>query len=200
MTRPSWRRLLDTAGLVLLVAVVVPFVVASVPQLVGASQSYTVMSGSMEPAISPGDVVLVREVPPGSIAEGDVVTYEFATAGSTTERRTHRVVEVVRREDGRYFRTKGDANEEADRRLVPAGAVVGRVAYTIPYVGYVTLFASTAEGLLVLVLLPAGALFGSELLSLVAAVRESRAAGSPTADGPEEDRADADRQPTPEGE
>lgn len=200
MTRPSWRAPLETAGVLLLVAVVVPLVVASVPQLAGASHSYAVMSGSMEPAMSPGDVVLVREVPAASIEEGDVITYEFDVAGSTARRRTHRVVEVVEREDGRYFRTKGDANEEADRRLVPAGSVVGRVTLTIPYVGYATTFASTTRGLVVLVLLPAGLLFGSELLSLVVAVRKSGVAESSTEDGPEGERAGTDRNPPPEGE
>lgn len=190
-------RLRHAAGGLLLVALVAPFVVAGVPQVVGATQSYTVMSGSMEPGISPGDTVVVRDVPASQIEPGDVITYEFETGRAGVARRTHRVVGVVNRETGRYFRTKGDANEDADQQLVPVDAVVGRVMLTIPYVGYVILFASTGQGLFLLVVLPGVLLFVSELWSLVSAIRASRAAGAST----DRDADTADR-PTPptEGE
>ncbi|WP_255150867.1 signal peptidase I [Halorarius halobius] len=196
--RPSTRRLAHAVGALLLVACVTPFVVTAVPQTVGASHSYTVMSGSMEPAISPGDVVLVREVPPRRIERGDVITYEFTDGGGAVQRRTHRVVDVVAREDGRYFRTKGDANDAPDPQLVPADAVVGRVVATLPVVGHVTLFASTRVGFVALVLVPVGLLFLSELWSLVGALRDAR-----TADGPAEDAessAPPDADSTPEGD
>ncbi|TKX83266.1 hypothetical protein EXE43_25160, partial [Halorubrum sp. SS5] len=56
----SWRRIANIVGLMILVAIVVPFVVFAVPQVVGADQSYVVLSGSMEPAMSPGDVIIVN--------------------------------------------------------------------------------------------------------------------------------------------
>lgn len=176
------RTLFNALGIVVLLALVLPFVVAAAPQLVGANQSYTVITGSMQPAIGPGDVILVRDVPAETISEGDIITYEFDGRSGGVERLTHRVVEVVEREDGRYFRTKGDANEDPDQRLVPADAVVGRVMVTIPYAGYVTTFANTKLGITTLVIVPAALLVLSELWTLAVAVRESRAADSSTRD------------------
>lgn len=188
------RTLLNAIGVAVLLAFVLPFVVAAAPQLVGADQSYTVMTGSMQPAISPGDVVIVRDVPAETIEKGDVITYEFDGGAGGVERRTHRVVEAVEREDGRHFRTKGDANEDPDQRLVPAGAVVGRVLVTIPYAGHVMLFANTRLGLTVLVIVPAALLVLSEVWMLVGAVRASRAAPSSN----EESERDGPSDPTSE--
>ncbi|AFK18202.1 signal peptidase I [Haloferax mediterranei ATCC 33500] len=174
MKVPSKQTLFNTLCVVVLLALVLPFAVTAVPQLVGADQSYTVLTGSMQPAISSGDVIIVRDVPASTIETGDVITYELDSGRSDVQRQTHRVVEVVEREDGRYFRTKGDANEDPDQRLVSADTVVGRVMMTIPYAGHVTLFANTTTGIVVLILVPTVLLIGSEVWMLISAVRKSR--------------------------
>ena len=69
------RRAASTLLTVVLVLAVVPFVVYAVPGVVGASESYVVLSGSMEPTISPGDVIVVEDVDPGDVEEGDVITF-----------------------------------------------------------------------------------------------------------------------------
>lgn len=168
MTRlPSPRRLLHAGGVALLAAVLAVVLATAVPQAVGADHSFVVLSGSMEPAISPGDVVFVREVPASAVETGSVVTYRRADAGRTT----HRVVDVVERDGRRYLRTRGDANEEADPQLVPADAVVGEVLVVLPYVGHLLLFADTRLGVVVLVFVPAGLLVANELWTLASAVR-----------------------------
>lgn len=170
-------KLLRTVGFVALLAIVIPFVIFAVPQVVGASHSYVVLSGSMQPTIAAGDVVIVDSVETDSLQEGDVITFEppsdHQLAGA--ERITHRIIEVVEREDGTYFRTKGDANEEPDRALVPADNVVGRVAFAIPKLGYVSQFAGSDQGILLLVIVPAALLIISEVYDLVMAARRSGA-------------------------
>jgi signal peptidase len=49
---------------------------------------------------------------------------------------THRVVEVINGETGRYFRTQGDANENPDPSLVPASAAIGPVQTSLPLLGF----------------------------------------------------------------
>ncbi|MFB6071259.1 MAG: signal peptidase I [Halanaeroarchaeum sp.] len=160
------------AGFVLFVLILIPFVVFAVPQVVGASQSYVVLSSSMAPTINAGDVVIVEDVPPAAIEEGDIITFRPSGGGfGSAERVTHRVVEVVQREDGTYFRTKGDAVEEPDPTLVAASNVVGRVVFHIPYLGYVVTFAGTKMGIVSLVIVPAVLLGVSEVYDLVVAVR-----------------------------
>jgi signal peptidase len=150
-------------GLLVLVALVIPFVTASFPGAVGAEGTYVVTSGSMEPAIGVGDMVYVYETDPAEIQENDVITYDVTGDGQVI---THRVVEVRQTEDGRQFRTKGDANEDADPYQVPAEAVVGRVAFSLPFLGRAVVFANTRLGVLTMLIVPATLLILEEVYSL----------------------------------
>ena len=137
-----------SAGTLLLVVLLLPFLLFAVPQVVGADHSFVILSGSMEPALSPGDVVLVSES--ASVQVGDVITFD---TGDTVPV-THRIIGV---EDGRYV-TKGDANGNADGTSVPPANVLGRVVLTVPLVGYVILWANTPVGQILLVVVPLVAL------------------------------------------
>lgn len=152
--RSGTRRALHVVGVVALIALVVPFVLFAVPGAVGADRSYVVLSGSMEPAISAGDAVLVDSVDPRTITAGDVITFREADEGVPT---THRVVDVIDRTEAGptlAFRTQGDANEDADVAAVRPDQVVGKVVLVLPYVGYVVGFVDSEVGFLALVLGP----------------------------------------------
>jgi len=153
--RGTARRALTVLGVVVLVALLVPFLVFAVPQTVGADHGFVILSGSMEPAVSPGDVVIVDAS--ASVAAGDVITFDDGNAIPTT----HRVVDVV---DGQYV-TQGDANENADAQPVPPDAVLGRVTLTIPLIGHVILWVNTPTGYVSLVVLPLVLLLATELYS-----------------------------------
>ncbi|HEX6207793.1 MAG TPA: signal peptidase I [Actinomycetota bacterium] len=105
-----------------------------VAMMVAGFRFLVVRSGSMEPAIGTGDVVVVETVRPGEAAPGLVVTFRDATrAGSLV---THRVVSVERH-GGRYdFVTRGDANTGEERWSVRAEGAIGVVRSVIPMVGY----------------------------------------------------------------
>ena len=187
---PRRRRLLCLAlrdGLVVLVALLLPFVIYAVPGIVGAEGSYVVLSGSMEPTFGPGDMIVVYDVPASAISEGDVVTY--GEDEGEIPPTTHRVVEVVESEQGVAFRTKGDANEEADSSLVAPGRVRGEVPtvgghlFVIPLVGYVIRFAGTQLGLVALLIAPMTLLALSEVYAVVRSTRggdESESDGGAT--------------------
>ena len=138
----KWAAILLTIAAI---AIVVPFVVFAVPQVIGADESFVVLSGSMEPTLSPGDVVVVDASAP--IRENDVITFSTGGTGVPT---THRVVSVLA--DG--YETKGDANENADAATVSASAVHGRVVLVAPLVGHVLLWTNTGVGFLALVVIP----------------------------------------------
>jgi signal peptidase len=129
-----------------------------------------VMSGSMEPAMPVGSVVLVRPVDAEAVAVGDIIT--FRQQGSP-DFVTHRVVEVVN-EESLSFRTRGDANEEPDTSLVPADALRGRVWVTIPYLGYVAQHARQPWGFLLLVGVPGSLIISGELFHIFTALRRGR--------------------------
>ena len=186
---PNRRTVVSVVGVVLLIAVVIPFAVFIVPETVGAERAYVVGSSSMSPAIAAGDAVLVNDVSPEAIEKGDVITFidgdratiQAGQAGGNLV--THRVVGIRQTEQELAFKTKGDANEEADRGLVPASALVGRVMATIPYIGHVIVFAGTRLGLIALVAIPLGLLVLGELYDLARAVRTDRDGGAEPTDG-----------------
>ena len=124
--------LLTTAMVVLLLLAAV---VTVVPRLIGAVP-LTVLSGSMEPTISAGDLVVVRPTDPADLRIGDVVTVQPVSDDPTLV--THRIVGVTHGGDGLAgFVTQGDANEHPDEPVVPE-QVMGRVVYTVPLIGHVT--------------------------------------------------------------
>ena len=171
-----WRRIANIVGLVLLVAIVVPFVVFAVPQVVGADQSYVVLSGSMEPAMSPGDVIIVNSVPASAIDRNDVIT--FGGQGGDTPT-THRVIEVVEQDGTTAFRTQGDANEDPDGSLVTPDELQGKVLspggylLVIPFIGYLINFAGTQSGVVLFVALPVSLLVLNEIWNVIGSARSS---------------------------
>jgi signal peptidase I len=172
--RDTLRLALNGVVILLLVAVVAPFVVYAVPGVVGADHGLVVLSGSMEPAMSPGDAVIVSEAPPSEIETGDVITFQTNSETPTT----HRVVEVRQTENGVAYVTKGDANEDPDRGSVPHDRVIGEVIFVIPFIGHVIRFANTQVGFFALVLTPMVLFVLSELWELAKSIREPSSASA----------------------
>ena len=154
-------------------SVLVALVVIVALLLVGARltglQVFTVLSGSMEPTYHVGSLIYVKDVDPFELESGDVIT--FMLDENTVA--THRIVEVVPDEEDDSvvrFRTKGDANENADSSLVHYKNVIGSPVFTIPYLGYAVSYIQNPPGtyvaisagaiLLLLVFLPD--LFGDD--------------------------------------
>ncbi|TKX79755.1 signal peptidase I [Halorubrum sp. SD626R] len=174
LTSPRTKRAANVLGIVVLIALVAPFAVFAAPEVVGADESFVVLTASMTPSIAPGDVVIVAERDPAAVAAGDVITFMRGTSEVPV---THRVIDVVDEGGALAFETMGDANEGPDPGLVPGSNLVGVVVFTIPYIGYVIQFAGTRAGFVALVVLPFGLLAASELLSVV----RSRNGGAPDA-------------------
>jgi signal peptidase len=196
-----WWRIANFAGLVLLIAVVVPFVVFMFPQVVGASHSYVVLSDSMEPAMSAGDAIIVNSVAASNIEKGDVITFG---GGGEDRPTTHRVIEVVEQDGTTAFRTKGDANEDPDSGLVTPDQVQGRVMsaggylFVIPYIGYVINYADTQLGFILLFAVPVTLLVLNEIWNVIVASRadtdggDEAGSGSTAAEPATSDTADSD--------
>lgn len=184
MNTPDRGTILRFVVLIVLIALVVPFALYAVPNAVGADHSYVVLSGSMEPTISTGDAVLVAEQSPESIERGDIIT--FATEDEATPT-THRVVEIIQTDEGREFVTKGDANENRDPQQVSDRNIIGTLAFSIPFIGYVIKFAGTQMGFLALVGIPLGLLILGELYDLAVAARSTPTETDGAADANSED-------------
>jgi signal peptidase len=124
---------------------------AGAPRL-GGLQSFTVMSGSMEPAISTGDVVVERRIRPSQARAGDIVTFNYSPRHELI---THRVRSVRTRGAVASFVTQGDANTGMEHWSVKADGTIGRVVYRVPRVGYALVWMRHPVARLLLVVLPA---------------------------------------------
>ncbi|PWD50941.1 signal peptidase I [Serinibacter arcticus] len=132
--KPSFLRgVLSGVVTVALVALVgLALALAVVPRVMGGA-SLTVLSGSMEPTYSPGDIVV--SVPQDRYTVGDVVTFQPVSNDPTLI--THRVVSVLSSAQGPTYVTRGDANGVDDAPLEPE-QIMGEVIYSVPYLGHVT--------------------------------------------------------------
>lgn len=99
---------------------------------------FIVLSDSMKDEFSAGDVVVVKQVSPSTLKEGDMD--EQLTVG------THRVVEIEPTEKRIYFHTKGDANDTVDAAPVAEENVVGVPVFAIPMLGYLANAIQTPPG------------------------------------------------------
>ena len=147
----------------------------AIPNAIGM-RSFTVMSGSMEPAIHTGDVVVDRRIRPLEARPGDVVT--FSDPGERKRLVTHRVRGLEARGSLVQVVTKGDANNAVERWTVPAGGRIGRVELRVWKLGYPLVFARSRYGLVAIVVAPALLLCFLELRRIWRPRREDRRASA----------------------
>lgn len=111
-----------------------------VPRMLGY-ETMSVVSGSMEPGIPVGSIVYTNtKTDTADLQKGDIITYKI---GEGT-RVTHRIDSIE--ETGKFI-TKGDANNTVDAEPVDAAQIVGKVALSIPYLGYLSIYAKTPLGI-----------------------------------------------------
>lgn len=128
------------AAVVVVAAVAALLLGVVVPRLAGATP-YTVTTGSMDPALEVGSLVIVRPVDAELVGVGDVITYQLRSGEPAVA--THRVVGLGTTTAGqRVFVTQGDANRVADERPVRAVQVRGTLWYEVPWLGHVSNLAS----------------------------------------------------------
>ena len=137
------RAILDLLLAVVGAAAIGALVLGRLVPLTGAT-TLIVAGGSMEPAIPVGSAAIALPVMAADIRRGDVVSVRVDDGSAIV---THRVVRLIERDGARWLETKGDANAEADAAIVPASAVVGRVAMSLPVLGYLLWLLSIPVGI-----------------------------------------------------
>ena len=151
----------------LLVAVMVILAVLLVGVRVVGLTPYAVLSGSMEPTYHVGALIYVKDVDPADITVGMPITF---VVNEDLLLATHRVVDIevittrqeqVLDEAGNpvmeevpldepvyYYQTKGDANDAVDGTPVHYKNVVGTPVFSIPYLGYLSSWLQTRQGMI----------------------------------------------------
>ncbi len=97
---------------------------------VGGYSLFRVASGSMEPDIPVGALLISKKTDIGNIAKGDVINFRSRDTGMVGKIITHRVIGVYEGADGAvYLETKGDANQYSDAKFADSENLIGRVVY-----------------------------------------------------------------------
>lgn len=96
-----------------------------------------IASGSMEPVISKGDVVVIKKIgnKKGNLKKGQIVAYRYHGVIIV-----HRINKIVKDEDTFCFYTKGDANSEIDNYPISGDMIIGTVGFKIPFIGLPTVW------------------------------------------------------------
>jgi len=154
-------------AIILAVALVL---IATTFPIPGNIDAKVVLSGSMEPAIHTGSVIVIK--PSEAYQAGDIITFGADTGASIPT--THRVVDIRVESGERIYQTKGDANQEADTREVPEDEIAGKVLFSIPLLGYLVDFAKQPIGFIVLIGVPAAVIAFDELKKIIVEVQHMR--------------------------
>ena len=121
----------------------------------GPMKVLVVQTGSMEPTIPVGSLVITRTA--SDYQTGDVITYK--QGGNFV---THRIAGVT----SAGYQTKGDANNAADGNLVTKPAIAGKLLVSLPHVGKFIQFVKTPLGFSLLIVLPALLVVIQEIMAI----------------------------------
>lgn len=127
-------------------------IVASVGARLLGYSPYVMYGGSMGSTAPMGSVALIEDVPAESPKVGDVIVFRPPSSGEPRQPLMHRIVSIEEVNGQRVFRTKGDANDSADPWELRVSSEGGRLAYVVPYVGYLLWFFQTRLAWAVVVL------------------------------------------------
>lgn len=130
-----------------------------------------VLSGSMEPAIRTGSIVVIK--PEENYKEGDIITFGKDTKKDVPT--THRIVKIRAVEGRLLFTTKGDANDSEDSTEIRKDRIIGKVLFSVPYIGYILDTAKKPIGFAVLVGVPVLLIVYDEILNIYREVKKMRA-------------------------
>ncbi len=168
--------ILGTILLIFLIAVVIVMFDARIsgesPNIFGF-HIFRVSSGSMEPELMIGDVILVKEVDPSKIEKGDTVTYLGDEGDFSDKFITHKVIETEYINGEYVFTTQG----VSEYSLEPDPAwdesqLIGVLVCKVPFIDWLYSFFLKPYGLMTFVLVII-VLFGYEIISLIVSYKTS---------------------------
>jgi signal peptidase len=140
------------AAVLIAITVVMPTV-----DLSTGYRSYAIASGSMQPTLFRGDLLITERVSsPSQIRVGDIIAFNSSGLNGPI---THRVIAEYATPSGVIYITKGDFNPSADPNPVPFSKVEGKAVFEIPLVGYLVLSPPLTFSILAVIVL--GSLAGA---------------------------------------
>jgi signal peptidase len=130
-------------------------------------QAFIVKSGSMEPDIHTGSVVVDHISTDYKLK--DVITFKISGSKDTV---THRIVKINQKTGVTSYQVKGDANQTSDPDPVLKTNVVGSVLFSIPLLGFLIAFIRSVPGLIIFIAIPALIIISEEISNIKSEVKK----------------------------
>src|SRR3989338_2746581 len=122
-------------------------------------KSFVVLTGSMEPTFSAGSIIFTQKQ--SSYIPNDVIAFKQDNVVVT-----HRIASFGLKDSRPVFKTKGDANNVIDKRLVESNVILGKQLVTIPYIGNIIFFMRTLPGFIAFIIIPAFIYIAFEIVTI----------------------------------
>jgi len=167
------RKIIKIVLLIAAAVAIALFLLFCRPVSLGGDTFYEpVYTGSMEPAIPIGSVVVIKPVDSETLQINDIICFKLLEPPSIT----HRITNIT----NEGYLTKGDGNEDMDPWIVKRDNVIGKVIFTIPFVGYIGYFVKTPIGFILLIVIPASLLIILEVKNILKELKSKRASSDNT--------------------
>jgi len=158
--------------LLLTVALVALKFIGETPSLFGYN-FYYIITGSMEPTIEVGDIIIGKQTPPAKLKVNDIVTFKGESGELAGKIVTHRIKEIYEEDGSLYIITRGDANTANDP---PTNAenVVSVMKAKVPLLGKLLTIINTPWGFLLLIIAPLMISLVKEIIELIQTFRPTK--------------------------
>ena len=170
--KKTFNRIMSAVTTVVLVLLIVLLLFMFIARASGNSFSlfgfnfFRVQSGSMEPTLQIGDLIMVQKTSAKDSHKGDIVSYKADEGEMDGNIVTHRVITEPRSQgDGYILLTQGDANDLPDPEIT-SDQLIGKYVTTLWLMGKLYSFFLTPVGLVTMIVVIIG-LFGFEMISLL---------------------------------
>jgi signal peptidase len=167
------KKIVEYVGLIVAVVIMLAAVLTYVAPHFGWRVD-SVLTGSMEPAIHVGSLVVTCPTSANAVRVGDIITFKQLTIDS--ELVSHRVVSISNNSPI-FFETKGDANSQSDPLKVSAGDLIGKIVLHIPKLGLFIEFLKTKNGFLFGIVVPGLIVTFLYFINVLRALRERKQTG-----------------------
>ncbi len=129
---------------------------------------FVLTSGSMEPALSAGTLVITQ--PRQRYYPGEVVTFNREMTVGRKKRSlvvTHRVLSSSKTDDGFVYQTKGDSNQSPDEEILNHNSIYGKALMAVPLIGFLLMWPYSSIGFYFLIILPALLILCSQVFTII---------------------------------
>lgn len=91
-----------------------------------------IYSGSMQPTLQVGDIVIIQKTTVENLKQGDIIQYRKDNVTYV-----HRIYAITKDNQQTHITTKGDANDHPDPDQITPDRILGKSLFTIPQLGWI---------------------------------------------------------------